>query len=175
MESYVALVRAINVGGTGKLPMTELRALCETCGFQKVATYIQSGNVVFQSKHPETKVKTLLEEALEKRMGKRHGVLIRTLAEMQNIAARNPFPNAANNQVLVIFLEESPPSTSIDNHPVPGSEQLLLSGRELYIHFPDGMGRSKLKIPFQKTGTGRNLNTLQKLVALLEKLSLFSI
>ena len=83
--SYVALLRAVNVGGTGKLPMAELRAMCESAGFSSVKTYIASGNVVFRSKLPAAKVKALLEEALLKYAGKPVGVLLRTAAELKSV------------------------------------------------------------------------------------------
>ena len=170
MNSYAALLRAVNVGGTGKLPMAELRSLCDGCGFLQVTTYIQSGNVVFRSKLTQSRVKQTLEQALTRKMGSPAQVLIRTLEELQAVVKDNPFPGAAPSQVLVLFLEKAPASNSLDDTPVPGREQLVLRGREIFIHFPEGMGRSKLKPPFQKIGTGRNLNTTRKLVALLQKL-----
>src|SRR5262245_38232826 len=79
---YVALLRAINVGGTGKLPMADLKAMCEEAGFAHVATYIASGNVVFESSAPEAKVKAALEKRLQGYAGKPVGVVVRTAAEM---------------------------------------------------------------------------------------------
>jgi uncharacterized protein (DUF1697 family) len=171
MTAYAALLRAINVGGTGKLAMTELRKLCEDCGCKNVATYIQSGNVVFQSKLSEASVKKTLEQALAKKMGKPFGVLVRTLAELKATIDNNPFPNAAPNQLLILFLNEAPAAASLKDVVAPAREEFALCGRELFIHFPDGMGKSKLKIPFQKTGTGRNLNTVRKLILMLEALA----
>jgi uncharacterized protein (DUF1697 family) len=75
----------------------------------------------------------------------------------------NPFPAAAPRQVLVLFLDEAPPSDALETVVAPGQERLALRGREIFIHFPEGMGPSKLKVPFQKVGTGRNLNTVRKL------------
>ena len=169
MTSYVALLRAINVGGTGKLSMTDLRRLCEQRGFQKVATYIQSGNVVFDSHLSELQVKQTLENVLAAQMGKPFSALVRSASELSQIAKSNPFPDAAPNQVLVLFLAEIPPSDCLSSIVVPGREQLVLRGREVFVHYPDGMGRSKLKLPFQKNSTGRNLNTVNKLVAMVEK------
>lgn len=160
---HVALLRAINVGGTGKLAMTELRELCEGCGFTSVATYIQSGNVVFRSKLGEAAAKKALEQALARKMGKPFGVLVRSGAELARIAAEQPFPEALPNQLLVMFLDEPPPAGSLDGLVAPGGEEWQLRGRELFLHFPQGMGKSKLKVPFQKIGTGRNLNTVRKL------------
>jgi uncharacterized protein (DUF1697 family) len=170
MTAYAALLRAINVGGTGKLPMIELRQLCADAGLSDVATYIQSGNVVFRSRRSEAAVTKLLEHALAKKLGKPVGVFVRTRAELAAVLDANPFAKAAPNQVLVLFLNAAPPRGSLQELKTPGGEQVSAHGREVFIHFPQGMGKSKLKLPFQKTATGRNLNTIQKLVSLLEKL-----
>lgn len=166
MPVHVALLRAINVGGTGKLAMSDLRALCEAAGFEDVATYIQSGNVVFTSRSGKAEVQRRLEAALEAKVGKPVGVHLRTTAELASVLERNPFPDAPGSQVLVLFLEHAPPPDALDDLVVPGRETVRLSGHEVFIHFPDGMGRSKLKIPFAKTATGRNVNTVAKLLEL---------
>jgi uncharacterized protein (DUF1697 family) len=170
MTTFVALLRAINVGGTGTLPMSELRALCEGAGFKRVTTYIQSGNVVFTSVLSEAKVKTKLEQALAVKMGKPFGALVRTGAQLETVVTRNPFKTAAPNQLLILFLNEAPEHGALEGLSIPGREQLKLDGREVFIHFPDGMGQSKLKVPFSKTSTGRNLNTVTKLVALAKEI-----
>ena len=92
MTAYAALLRAINVGGTGKLEMTELRALCEGCGFTQVATFIQSGNVVFQTRRSEASVQKLLEQTLAEKMGKPVGVLVRTAEELSGVLAKSGAP-----------------------------------------------------------------------------------
>jgi uncharacterized protein (DUF1697 family) len=165
---FVAFLRAINVGGTGKLLMSELRALCEDAGFKDVQTYIQSGNVLFESRLSEAKVKATLERALTGKLGKASAALVRSAAELEQILQANPFPGAPPNQVLVMLLDAPPPALDLAALNIPGTEKLCLKGRELFIHFPDGMGRSKLKIPFAKTGTGRNINTLTKLGVLAQ-------
>ncbi len=91
MAVFVALLRAVNVGGTGKLPMNELRGLCSNCGFTQVATYIQSGNVVFSSGFDRNSVRRQLASALQARMGKPIAVYIRTPDELDAIIKRNPF------------------------------------------------------------------------------------
>src|ERR1700733_2900171 len=98
MTHYVALLRAVNVGGTGKLPMTELRAMCESLGFTNVRTYIASGNVVFASKLSEKSVKAKLEGCLEAYAGKPVGVLVRTGAEVAAALDANPFKSAEPNR-----------------------------------------------------------------------------
>ncbi len=94
MTSYVALLRAVNVGGTGKLPMADLRSLCCDLGFARVETYIASGNVVFASKAPAARVKSDLEARLLDYAGKRVDVVVRTASEMQAVLEANPFPKA---------------------------------------------------------------------------------
>src|SRR5574337_1297395 len=104
MTRYVALLRAVNVGGTGKLPMSELEAMAEAAGFADVHTYIASGNLLFTSRLGETAVKKKLEQALHDYAGKPVGVLIRSADEMARVQADNPFPDAPGNRVVAIFL-----------------------------------------------------------------------
>lgn len=164
MTAYVALLRAVNVGGTGKLPMPELRAMCEAVGFAKVRTYIASGNVVFESKLAEASVKAKLERALETYAGKRVGVLVRTGAELAAVLASNPFTSAPPNRTVVIFLDKAPPANVLASVSGQQSEEIGLGTRELYVHYANGIGQSKLKIPLASTGTARNMNTIAKLV-----------
>src|SRR5262245_34505704 len=91
MTKYIALLRAVNVGGTGKLPMSELKAICRDAGFARVETYIASGNVVFESKAAPSKVKAELEGRLHAYVGKRIGVVVRSASEMLAILKANPF------------------------------------------------------------------------------------
>ena len=170
MAIYVALLRAVNVGGTGKLAMSELVSLCEAAGFARVKTYIQSGNVVFESKLSAVKSQAKLQTALAQGMGKPVEVLLRTRAELDAIVERNPFKEAAPNQLLVLFLNVAPEKAALAGLTIPGREQVRLDGREVFIHFPDGMGKSKLKLPFASTATGRNLNTVRKLAAMAKEL-----
>src|SRR5580698_11447764 len=102
MQAYVALLRAVNVGGTGKLPMTELKAMCERAGFKSVRTYIASGNVVFQSTKTEAQVKATLEKALAAYAGKAVGVMVRSAAEMAAVLAENPFAKMPGNRCVAI-------------------------------------------------------------------------
>ena len=108
MNAFVALLRAVNVGGTGKLPMVELKAMCEAAGFQSVKTYIASGNVVFQSKKTEAQVKAALETALAAYAGKPVGVLVRTAAEMAAVLRGNPFQKMPGNRTVAFFLDGPP-------------------------------------------------------------------
>src|SRR5689334_7243959 len=143
MAVQVALIRAINVGGTGKLAMSDLRELCESAGFECVKTYIQSGNVIFKSTLPEAKVKAKLEQALAAKMGTQSAALVRTAAELRSIVKRNPFKTAPPQKVIVLFLDETPAKKTLAGLRIPGGEKVELSGREVFIHYPEGMGRSK--------------------------------
>jgi uncharacterized protein (DUF1697 family) len=168
MATFVAFLRAINVGGTGMLPMKELSALCVDLGLQNVRTYIQSGNVVFKSPLSEQQIKTELEQALAEKMGKAVDVVVRAASELRAILQANPFPNGKPAQVAVIFLADPAPKGLLDNLVIPGLEEVQPANREIYIHYPDGMGRSKLKLPAAAVGTARNLNTIAKLVEMTE-------
>ena len=168
MTAYIALLRAVNVGGTGKLPMAELKRMCEAAGFTEVRTYIASGNVVFRSRAKEAAVKAALEQALASYAGKRVGVLVRSAVEMAAVLAANPYPEAPGNRVVAIFLDDAPPEElGIGGQ---GHERIGLGTREIYVHYGDGMADSKLKIRAAGTGTARNMNTVGKLVDMTSKL-----
>src|SRR3954469_1842913 len=113
MTAFVALLRAVNVGGTGKLPMTELKAMCEALGFTGVRTYIASGNVVFSSRKSEAAVKKALQAGLESYAGKPIGVMVRTVAEMQAVLSDNPFPKLAPTRPVALFLDFPPPADTL--------------------------------------------------------------
>lgn len=170
MTTFVALLRAINVGGTGKLAMADLVKLCEKAGFSDARTYIQSGNVVFNSDATEASVKATLEKALAAKLGKSVGVLLRRPEELDRVLAKNPFQDAPPNRIIVMFFDEALPKTVVAGVDAPGGEELVLHGRELYIYFPNGRGRSKLKVPLASQGTGRNINTVAKLAAMAQAL-----
>jgi uncharacterized protein (DUF1697 family) len=168
MTVYVALLRAVNVGGTGKLSMSALRALCEEAGFRNVQTYIASGNVVLVSDLTEPDVKSRLEASLEAYAGKPVGVLVRTGPELAAILAANPFPDARPNHTLVIFLDAPPPPDCLATVRGRNAEEITIGRREIYVHYTDGVADSRLKIPAAALGTARNLNTVAKLAELVE-------
>ena len=163
MGAFIALLRAVNVGGTGKLPMSELKAMCEALGFGEVRTYIASGNVVFLSRKSEAAVKSALETQLEAYAGKPVGVMVRSAAEMAQVLADNPFPKAAPNRTVAIFLDGKPPKDTLSGVRGLKNEEIILGKREIYVHYGDGMGTSKLIIPAAKAGTARNINTIATL------------
>ena len=171
MTAYVALLRAVNVGGTGKLPMTELRAMCEACGFEGVKTYIASGNVVFASDLSEGEVKKALEAKLAAYAGKPVGAMVRTAAEMAAVAKANPFGGRAGNRTLAIFLDEAPPQDALDHASGVKDEEMRLGKREIYVFYGEGMGQSKLKIPAAARGTGRNMNSVETLAEMAAAIS----
>jgi uncharacterized protein (DUF1697 family) len=164
MTRYVAFLRAVNVGGTGKLAMSELRAMCESIGCSNVRTYIASGNVVFDSRLSEASVKSKLEQCLATYAGKPVGVLVRTGAELAAVLAANPFGSAAPNRAVAIFLDASPPTDTSSHVSGQQGEEIALGVREIYVHYGNGIAHSKLKIPAAKTGTARNMNTVARLV-----------
>ena len=163
MASFVALLRAVNVGGTGKLPMSDLKGICEELGFAGVRTFIASGNVVFTSRKSEAAIKAALEKRLEAYAGKPIGVVVRSAAEMAQVLADNPFPRAAPNRTMAVFLDRAPPADALAGIRGQRDEEVRLGRREIYIHYDEGMGTSKLVIPAAKTGTARNMNTVATL------------
>jgi uncharacterized protein (DUF1697 family) len=160
---YVALLRAVNVGGTGKLPMAELQSMCRDAGFARVTTYIASGNVIFESKAAPARVKAALEARLLAYAGKPIGVIVRTASEMMAVLEANPFPKAEPKYTYAIFLDSRPARDALDHAVGQRDEELRLGEREIFVHYASGMGRSKLRIPAAKTGTARNMNTVAKL------------
>jgi uncharacterized protein (DUF1697 family) len=165
MTAYVGLLRAVNVGGT-KLLMTDLRALGEAAGFANVRTYIASGNLLFESPLAEVQVKQALERRLLAHMGKPVRVMIRTDQEMAQVVAANPFRDTAPNRTVAIFLDTPPPADLMAGVTHQTDEEIAAGGREIYVHYGDGMGTSKLKIRAAKDGTARNMNTVAALAGL---------
>jgi uncharacterized protein (DUF1697 family) len=166
MTTYVALLRAINVGGTGKLPMADLRSMCVEAGYARVRTYIASGNVIFESGRSEAKVVAELEKRLAAYAGKPVGVLVRSRAELADVLAANPFPEAAAARTVAIFLAKPPPADAIERAAGARDEEVGLGTPAIYVHYPDGIGISKLRIPAARDGTARNMRTIAKLVEL---------
>jgi uncharacterized protein (DUF1697 family) len=169
MTRYVALVRAVNVGGTGKLPMTALKSMCEDAGFTRVETYIASGNVVFESRAGRTAVKTALEASLLARLGKPATVVVRTASEMVAVLDANPFRGSEPKHTYAFFLDQRPPRDALDHATGQTAERTFLGDREIFVQYPQGMGRSKLRIPAAAMGTARNMNTVAKLAEIASK------
>ena len=167
MSTYVALLRAVNVAGTGKLPMTDLRAMGEELGFANVRTFIASGNLLFDSDASEAEVKAALEARLETYAGKRVPVLVRTGEELAAIVVANPFPDAHGSRHMVFFYDAPPPPDLIAQCRNIQGERLALGTRELHVDYGEGIRFTKLKIPAKEDHTGRNMNSVKKLAEML--------
>jgi uncharacterized protein (DUF1697 family) len=178
MTVFAALLRAINVGGTGNLKMADLKALCEEIGFGDVRTLLQSGNVVFTAKGTDKAVANMLADAIEKGHGFRPAIAVRTAAEIADAIKENPFKAETKKdpRFVVGFLAGSPAAGAAARiAAVKGDngERLSLSGHELYVHYPEGQGRSKVTNAVLERALGvavtvRNWNTVTKLSAMLE-------
>jgi uncharacterized protein (DUF1697 family) len=143
--------------------MADLKSMCSDAGFTRVQTYIASGNVVFESKAAPARVKAALEARLLAYAGKPVGVVVRTAPEMMAALTANPFPKAEPKYAYAFFLDSRPPHDALDHAAGQRDEEMRLGEREIFVHYPSGMGRSKLRIPAAKTGTARNMNTVAKL------------
>ena len=169
MTRYVALLRAVNVGGR-QLKMADLKGVAEQLGLGSPRTYIASGNLLFTSAKDEPSVKRVLEEALSEHMGKTVEVMVRTATELARVVADNPFADEPRNRVVAIFLDAAPDADVIASAKNVADERLALGTREIYVHFPSGQGQSKLAFPPRLRGTGRNMNTVAKLAELAREI-----
>lgn len=175
MQTYIALIRGINVGGKGILPMKELIAILENLGLQKIKTYLQSGNAVFQNNEGNaSRLSRKIGAAIKKSRGFESQVLLLELAEMEQAAKSNPFPEAESEpKALHLFFLASAPSNpdlialeSLKKR----NERFLLKGNVFYLHAPDGVGRSKLAANAERLlgvpMTGRNWRTVNEIMAM---------
>jgi uncharacterized protein (DUF1697 family) len=149
--------------------MTTLTELCEKAGFADVRTYLASGNAIFVSKKPEPAIKLALESTLKKYAGKAVGVLVRTAEEMAAVHRQNPFLDKTQSKTVAIFLDRRPTENELEAAIGRKNEEVRLGNREIYVYYPDGIGRSKLKIPEARNGTARNMNTVAKLAELASR------
>ncbi|HEY1125431.1 MAG TPA: DUF1697 domain-containing protein [Sphingobium sp.] len=170
MARYAALLRAVNVGGTGKLPMVDLKRMGEEAGFESVSTYIASGNLIFRSDADETAVRNAIEKRLEAYAGKRVAVHVRTAEELADLVKRNPFPQCPPNRVVAMLIEGAPPADALERVSGRKDEDIALGEREIFIHYGEGQADSRLRIPAAADGTARNMNTIAKLAELTAKL-----
>jgi uncharacterized protein (DUF1697 family) len=181
MAVFIALLRAVNVGGTGKLPMRDLKAACEEAGLRRVSTYIASGNMVFDTDKSAAAVKTLITGLLRDRFGltKNH-TLIRTPGKLAKAIAGNPFAAAATKRphlLMVNFLDGLPqPGAVAALAAYTGPERLQLDRDHLYVDYAEGVARSKLTAAFLDKAlkvptTARNWNTTNKLLEMARALA----
>ena len=164
MTVYVALLRAVNVGGR-QLKMDELKRIAADLGYDSPRTYVASGNLLFDSDDKEVAVKRSLERALARHMGSAD-VMVRTAAEMAAVVKANPFADEPGNRVVAIFFDQPPPADAAESAKNVVDERLALGRREIYVHFPSGQGRSKLRLAGKVPGTARNMNTVARLAEL---------
>lgn len=168
MTPYVALLRAVNVGGTGKLAMSDLRILGEALGFAQVRTFIASGNLLFEAALDEATVKAKLEERLAQHMGKPVPVLVRTADELEAVVQADPFPDAHPSRHLVYFYDAPPAPDFISHCRDRNAERLSIGVREVYIDYGDGIRHTRLKLPPKPPHTARSINSVRKMAALLQ-------
>jgi len=168
MTVYVALLRAVNVGRR-KLAMADLKTVADELGFERARTFIASGNLIFVSDKTEAALARLLETRLKVHMSAEVAVFVRTAGEMEQVAGANPFPDEPGSKVAAIFLETKPPEDLAKNSRGIVDERMALGKREIYVHYPSGMGRSKLRLPSRIVGTARNMNTVARLAELAKE------
>jgi uncharacterized protein (DUF1697 family) len=168
MPTHLALLRAVNVGGTGLLPMADLRALAEGLGFARVRTHLASGNLLVDSPLPAEAVRERLTAALGPHQGRAVGVVMRTAEDLARVLREQPFPEAPPNRVLVSFLPGPVPADALATVRHQRDEQIALLADEVVVHYGAGMGSSKLRVPAAEAGTARNLNTVAALLRLMQ-------
>ena len=170
-----------NVAGYQKLNMEALRTLCSGLGLRDVQTYIQSGNVVFRADtgDPETLARKI-EDGIHRKYGFRPDVIVRTTSELRKVIANNPFagrPEVEPNRLLAVFMASAPARQAREQVVAMPCEpeELHIKGRELYIYYPNGMARPKIPMArieklLATPCTGRNWNTVNKLLGMAEAL-----
>jgi uncharacterized protein (DUF1697 family) len=177
MTVYVSMLRAVNVGGTSRIKMDALRAVYESLGLADVRTLLQSGNVLFRSGLTDRArlVKRIMQE-IERQLDLEVAVILRTLAEIASIVERGPVlsPRADKSKLLVMFLAAVPDAAAqaalAKWHKDKALKEMLeMRGPEIYLYYPDGVGRSKLtsaviESKLDTAGTARNWSTLTKLL-----------
>ena len=178
MKSYIALIRGINVGGRNSLPMKELVALFQSLGYQNVLTYIQSGNVVFQShKSLGASDSGNIANAILDLKGFEPRVMLVNAETFKSAIEENPFPTDNPKALHFFFLESQPEEPNLDRlmSLKAESERFELGKFGFYLYTPDGMGRSKLASAVEKAlgvaVTARNWNTVDKLASMLTQVS----
>ncbi len=180
MPRYVALLRGINVGGHNKVAMADLRQTAADLGYTDVSTYIQSGNLLFAADEDDAPgLAAALERRITERLGVRPAVVVISAAELARVIADNPFPDAPNPRLVhAVFRNDDPRessiaaiATAVQTARASGSrDEAVVVGRTLFLHTPDGFGRSQLAaqlVGSPASGTARNWATVTRLMALL--------
>jgi uncharacterized protein (DUF1697 family) len=181
MPVLISMLRGVNVGLHNRIKMDELRDVYQSLKFSDPRTYVQSGNVIFRTKDQNiSQLAVKIQEAISQKFGFAIPVILRTPDEFRRVIAANPLAKRRDinpGKLLVTFLA-SEPSTQARAHVLalkPDPEELHLIGRELYIYFPNGAGRSKLQWSsldkkLDTVGTTRNLNSVTKMLEIAEQL-----
>lgn len=171
VTTSIALLRGVNVGGNRKVPMAELRALFVDAGFENVTTYIQSGNVVFaHRKRSPDALEADLEARIQAAVGFDVSVVVRTAHQWDGVVRNNPFPGVEPTKLHVAFLKSDPAPDWADAIDVAAfaPEELVLVGRDLYLHLPNGMGRAKLPPTLRALRTPTTARSWQTVMKLQE-------
>ena len=180
MTVQIALLRAVNLGGATQVAMTDLRERVGRAGYSEVRSLLQSGNLVFRSRETSSEaVEQHLNATLAPRLGASTEFFVRTASEWRSIVERNPFPRESEadpGHLLVTALRSAPSPEAWKRlaEAIVGRERVSGGGREAYIVYPDGVGRSKLTVRLIESklgtrGTSRNWNTVQKLDAMASR------
>jgi uncharacterized protein (DUF1697 family) len=172
MTAYVALLRGVNLLGVSTIKMADLKAIAEELGLQSSRTYIASGNLLFASDLSEEELRLLLDQRLEKHLGRPVRVMVRTATQMTEAHHANPFPEAAGNNTLAFFMNGPPPADLLATVRNQADDERIAAGvREVYVAYGErGIGKSRLRIPAAEAGTARNMNTVAKLAELAKEL-----
>lgn len=176
MTKYIALLRAVNVGGNKMVAMAELRAMCEKLGFEDVATLLQSGNIVFKAgARSGASLEKTLEAEAKKRLGLETHFIVRSADEWHAAIDANPFKPEAKSDpghLLLMCLKDAPPTKNVKalQEAIVGRERVRAVGNNAYFVYPDGVGTSRLTAKMIEkhlgaVGTARNWNTTLKLAA----------
>jgi uncharacterized protein (DUF1697 family) len=172
VATYVALLRGVNLGPNNKISMAELRAMAEDLGFTDVATYINSGNLIVSSTKKAATVEREISKGIEDTFGRQIDVTVRTPAQLKKILADNPYPDGNPSQVAVAFLTAAPAKDAKDRVAAVAAdyEPFTFAGRQVYVNYSRGLGRSKLAERFSDivgaSSTVRNVRTIEKVVEL---------
>ncbi len=181
MPAYIAMLRGVNVTGHNSIKMEQLRGLCNRLGFQKVETYVQSGNIVFQAKieNPAVLSKRIGRSILHS-FGFETPVIVRTSTEMENVVANNPFlkeKDIDSSKLHVTFLSAAAQKSSLKRLEdlATGQDRFYPASREIYLYCPGGYGRTKLsnnaiEKALSVTATTRNWRTTSTLLDMVSKL-----
>lgn len=175
MNSFIVLLRAVNVSGKNIIKMTELKSHLDYANFKNVKTYIQSGNIILKSELDKHKIQRTITDLIHREFDLDVYVFTLTAQELHNIIENNPFPNnPPPNKVYSTLLAHTPAQEDIDklNQIDLGEERYVLKDDVFYFYVPEGMANSKLSNQFIENklkvkATGRNLNTILKLKDLL--------